>query len=443
MAKEEKPLEYERRPADTKSLAQRLVLAYQQRGHWFRGWRRRLAYGAPLLAAVAVVPFLTGVGGSKRVFTNGPISGVHVIFEQDCKKCHSVSFQKVLDQDCKACHDGPRHQENAIGEPRCAVCHIEHKGSLQLASVSDANCTRCHGDLTAHGKNVQSKAVHVTRFAEGKHPELSAQSKKDERPLRLNHAIHMPAQPKTIRGIKLPMKCIDCHQADAKGEMAPVTFEAHCLSCHKGELGFDVYQVLGADAGTAPHSKDPEGIRDFIRAAYTKALDQNPGLVQRPLGRNLDTGAPRGVWLETAVRDSTSFVFEKKCRYCHEVTQQNALPVVEKVNRISGQYQKSKPQGPRWLEHAEFRHHAHRMVACASCHTKAVRSEKTSDILIPVMETCLECHGNSGTPIDNCSRCHYYHDKALEKERDRKTIEELIGKVRPWSLKQQLWEFDR
>ncbi|MBL8178575.1 MAG: hypothetical protein JNK48_28135, partial [Bryobacterales bacterium] len=49
MAKEEKPLEYERRTADTKTLAQRLVLAYQQKGNWLRVWRWRLAYGLPLL----------------------------------------------------------------------------------------------------------------------------------------------------------------------------------------------------------------------------------------------------------------------------------------------------------------------------------------------------------------------------------------------------------
>ncbi|MBL8221401.1 MAG: hypothetical protein JNL62_19360 [Bryobacterales bacterium] len=431
MAKEDKPLEYERRTADTKTLAQRLVLAYQQNGHWLRTWRWRLAYGWPLLAALGVAPFLTGIGGGKRVFTNGPISGVHVIFEQDCKKCHSISLVKVQDQDCKVCHDGPRHRSNTIGEARCAECHIEHKGSEKLASVSDANCTRCHGDLASHGKNVKTKALEVTHFAKGKHPDLSAVLKRDDRPLRLNHAIHMPAQAKTIRGIKLPMKCVDCHSFDLKGEAVPVAFDKHCLSCHKGELGFDVYQVLGGEAGIAPHSKDPEGIGKFIREAYTKALDANPGLTQRGLGRNLDAGAPRGVWLETAVRDSTSFVFEKKCRYCHDVTQQNGLPVVEKVNRVAGHFEKGKAEGSRWLDKAEFRHHAHRMVACASCHTKAAQSQKTSDILIPSIETCLECHGNSGTPIDNCSQCHYYHDKTLEKERDRKTIEELIGQVHP------------
>ncbi len=438
MAKEEKPLEYERRILDTKTLAQRLVLAYQQRGHGLRLSRKRLAYGLPLLAALAVAPFLTGIGGGKRAFTNGQISGAHVIFERDCAKCHSTSFAKVKDQDCKVCHDGPRHQANTNAEPRCAECHIEHKGTARLAAVTDANCTRCHSDLSAHGKQIQSKAVRVTHFAPNKHPEFSAHAagSADKRPLRLNHAIHMPAQPKTIRGLKLPMKCIDCHSFEVSGAAVPVSFDKHCLSCHKGELGFDVYQVLNGEAGIAPHSKDGQNISAFIRDAYSKALDANPGLTQRPLGRNLDGGASRAVWLETAVRDSTSFVFEKKCRYCHEVTIENGLPVVEKVNRVAGRFVSGKKEGPRWLEHAEFRHHAHRMVTCVSCHTKSMESQKTSDILVPAMESCLPCHGSSGTSMDNCSQCHYYHDKTLEKERDRKTIEELIGSLRVGSTPQ-------
>jgi len=76
----------------------------------------------------------------------------------------------------------------------------------------------------------------VTGFREGRHPEFSAAGQPDTRPLRLNHAAHMPAQPKTIRSMKLPMKCGDCHTTDltsATGEFEPVTFERHCRSCHQ------------------------------------------------------------------------------------------------------------------------------------------------------------------------------------------------------------------
>lgn len=431
MAKEDKPIPYERRTITTKSLAQRLILAYQREQNWLRLWKRRLTYGAPLIAGLAILPFFTGAGGSKRVFTNGPISTSHSLFEQDCKRCHSVSFAKVKDSDCKSCHDGPRHQASGIVEPRCAECHVEHKGSPVLTGVNDANCTRCHDDLSRQSKNLKTKALQVTAFCEKKHPEFSGIGKPDQRPIKLNHAVHLPKQPKTIRGVKLPMKCTDCHSFDRAGSTIPVTFEKHCASCHKGELGFDVYEILGAERGTAPHSKDPEGIARFIREAYTKALEANPGLTQRPLSRNLAGGAARETWLATAVRDSSAYLFEKKCRYCHEVQHENGLPVVAKVNRLAGRYVSGKPESERWLEHAEFRHPAHRMLTCESCHTTAVESRKTADILIPAMKSCLPCHGDSGTTLDNCSKCHYYHEKTSEGEPRRKSIEELVGWLNP------------
>ena len=80
MAKEEKPLEYERRILDTKGLAQRLDLAYLTRPHWLRDWRRRLTWLAPLVAGIAALPFLIGVGGGKKIFSSGPVSRAHSIY---------------------------------------------------------------------------------------------------------------------------------------------------------------------------------------------------------------------------------------------------------------------------------------------------------------------------------------------------------------------------
>ena len=38
--------------------------------------------------------------------------------------------------------------------PACGSCHLEHKGSLKLASTADSSCTQCHADLrTRTGKS--------------------------------------------------------------------------------------------------------------------------------------------------------------------------------------------------------------------------------------------------------------------------------------------------
>ena len=312
MAKEEKPLEYERRIQDTKGLAQRIDLAYQQRPSPMRTWRRRFTWGAPALAAVASLPFLLGIGGGEKAFSNGSISRAHAIFEQNCSHCHSQAFSSVGDAACQKCHDGPVHRANAVGTIRCAECHLEHRGRTLLADVDNRHCTGCHADLAAHGSNVKLKAKAITVFRPDRHPEFSAAARPDQRPLRLNHAVHMPEQPKTIRGMKLPMVCSDCHPTarnSPRGDLTPVNFEQHCRSCHKRELEFDVFQILGAEAPPAPHTKDPKTIHEFVLEAYQKLFDANPDIVHQPLGRDLLPPPNAATWLNVVVTQSETFLF--------------------------------------------------------------------------------------------------------------------------------------
>ena len=430
MAKEEKPLEYERRILDTKGLAQRIDLDYLRRRHWFRDWRRRATLLATGAAAIGVVPFVIGVGGGRKAFSNGPVSRAHSVFESNCSSCHTASFSRVADAACKRCHDGPIHQANAIGEVRCAECHAEHRGMFLLAEVGDRHCTGCHADLNAHGTNVRLKAARITAFRPGRHPEFSAAQKADRRPLRLNHAAHMPAQPKTIRGMKLPMQCSDCHATDRAsptGDLLPVTFEQHCRSCHKRELEFDVYQLQGEGAAPAPHTKDAQTIHDFIIESYRKLLAADPSVVQKPLGRDLLPSPGAAAWLEAVVAQSEGFLFERKCRYCHDYeAPASRFPVVQKVNRIRGRYEEGAPDGRPWLEHARFSHRAHRGVDCSSCHRAARASAKTADVLAPKLDNCLPCHGSTGTAQDRCAQCHHYHDKSKELDKDRRPVEQLF-----------------
>src|SRR5262245_61038928 len=147
MAKDDGKIEYEPRDQDTKSLAQRVVLLYLRRPHWFREWKTKLLWIAPAVAVAAMVPFLAGVGGTGKVFVNGEISRSHAVIESKCQSCHRTAFSKVRDQECQACHDGPVHQANANRQPSCAECHVEHRGNYLLREVSDGSCTGCHANL--------------------------------------------------------------------------------------------------------------------------------------------------------------------------------------------------------------------------------------------------------------------------------------------------------
>ncbi|MEO8593846.1 MAG: hypothetical protein ABI759_11040 [Candidatus Solibacter sp.] len=434
MGKEEKPLEYQRRLRDTKGVAQRLDLDYLKRPALLALLRKRLTWVLVAAAALACVPLVMGVGGSRRALSSGPLSQAHELFEKRCEACHTAAFGGVPDQACQQCHDGAAHPARVRGtrhadiQKRCADCHTEHRGRVRLAAVPDARCTECHADLAAHAKEVPQRSAKVTAFRPGAHPDMAAVGGVDTRPLKLNHAVHMPVQAKTIRGMKLPMQCADCHVAareSTAGAMQPVTFELHCKSCHARELEFDVYHVLGADASPAPHAKDAQAIREFIAAAYRQALTREPGLARRPLGKELAAVGSAGAWLERVTHDSQAYLFGRKCGYCHETPGDGT---VGKVNHVSGRYAEGAVEGARWLARGEFAHRPHRSVECESCHAQARASTKTQDVLIPGMKACTECHGESGTQLDRCATCHLYHNRSLEKAPARRSRLVFNGK---------------
>lgn len=432
MGKEDKPLEYQRRLRDTKGVAQRLDLDYLKRPALLALLRKRLTWVLIAVAALACVPLVMGVAGSRRLVSSGPLSQAHALLENRCEACHTQAFGGVPDQACRQCHDGAPHpahvqtDRHADIEKRCAQCHVEHRGNVRLAAVSDANCTDCHADLASHAKGVAARGAKVTAFRSGQHPEFTAPTLTDLRPLRLNHAVHMPAQPKLIRGMKLPMKCGDCHVTDRAsntGAILPVTFEQNCKSCHGRELEFDVYRVLGAAAAPAPHTKDAKLIHEYIAAAYRGALAANPGLARRPLGKELVAVPNATAWLERVTHDSEQYLFSRKCGYCHQTAGDGQ---VRKVNKVSGRYLEGAPEGTAWLTRGDFAHRPHRAVECESCHTAARTSTKTEDSLIPAMKTCQPCHGNSGTALDRCATCHLYHNRTLEKAPE-KHMKDLIS----------------
>jgi hypothetical protein len=243
----------------------------------------------------------------------------------------------------------------------------------------------------------------------------------------------MPSQPKTINGIKLPMKCGDCHATglnSAKGDLLPVTFDQNCCKCHSRELEFDVYQLLPASL-PAPHAKSVQAIHAFIADTFAGALRANPSIAGKPLGRDLEPIRDHAAWLERVVRDSENYLFDPargKCLYCHEY-QGDSDTLIRKVGRIQGQYVAGNPEGAPWFQRGEFSHRAHRAVDCTSCHTTARVSTRTSDVLIPLMRNCTPCHGAGGAPLDNCAQCHLFHNKSKETDRDRRPVEQLIGKM--------------
>src|SRR3546814_11261372 len=75
-------------------------------------------------------------------------------------------------------------------------------------------------------------------------------------------------------------------------------------------------------------------------------------------------------------------------------------------------------QTPRFLGKGWFDHDAHKETACADCHTTAPRSKQASDLLVPGLSQCRDCHvGESGARLAKvetataspCALCPEYH----------------------------------
>jgi hypothetical protein len=65
------------------------------------------------------------------------------------------------------------------------------------------------------------------------------------------------------------------------------------------------------------------------------------------------------------------------------------------------------------LPHSIFNHQTHARAgrACEDCHRKARASEKTTDVLLPGIASCQECHARASEVRSVCVTCHVYHDR--------------------------------
>src|SRR3989442_4133231 len=108
--------------------------------------------------------------------------------------------------------------------------------------------------------------------------------------------------------------------------------------------------------------------------------DQNlTGKPPSPLAQNL---SPL-LWVDEQVAEAEKILWRKTCNQCHTLSfpKGASLPEV------------APPSIPvKWMVHAAFDHNAHRMMTCTSCHAGATTSQLTSDVLLPGIQNCRQCH---------------------------------------------------
>lgn len=439
-----------RRPRTAKKLAQRIELSYFERPHPLRRWRFILSVAVPAVALLWLA--VVRVSGSRTPYSMGPVSASHAFFGQKCSACHvadTVSFRHpVRDKACLACHDGPVHQELQTFTPSCSSCHAEHVGHTRLVAMPDAACTRCHGDLST-----RNGAPHFVRsvLSFATHPEFAPLRAdfKDPGTIKFNHQVHLQANLIGPDGRRVQLACDDCHRpGPGRGlwpygvpgiaavtfsggaefsaasnishrssamekrtelaHMAPPTYANACFSCHALEFDSRFSQSV-------PHDT-PAKIDAFLRGEYLQYVSSHPSAFRETFSppRLPEKPVPqtprllsRDQWIAEQTVAAENLLWRKTCAECHTLTfsAQNSLPAIA-PSRIT----------VRWLPNSNFGHDAHRMVSCESCHSDISSSQLTSDVNLPSIRTCQECHAQraSAAPA-GCYECHTYHDWSHEK----------------------------
>jgi hypothetical protein len=290
----------------------------------------------------------------------------------------------------------------------------------------------------------------ITSF-ENKHPEFAAlrSGKSDPSGVRLNHNLHLQPSLMGPNNTRVQMTCDDCHRAasgrtwpygtdvlpvarnnaDAsrrhgKSYMSPPEFAKHCAGCHT--LQFD--KRFGNEQ--VPHD-NTEVVHAFLLKKFNEYIATNPGAVHEvdPPNRQIPERVriPRvahnaAEWVQFRVDDAEWLLYAKTCKQCHTLTPTaGPLPQIAKSNLTA-----------RWLAHAEFDHQAHRMMSCTACHARATNSRETTDVLLPGIQTCQQCHRSQGPAKEaaegRCFECHQYHDWMKAKPtKGGFTIQQLRG----------------
>ena len=396
---------------------------------------------APVPAAAEYVPPKSPVGAAALLPTDvvwvpGTSSSAHAYFQKDCAKCHEAAFQRVRNEACLACHkntaahvDDPHWLKlDDFARARCEDCHHEHKGDMGLIARHNAQCTDCHAQLVRRFpetklENTADFTAHhpvfmpeVARYDSATRQFRWIQANQDQPEtlhsdtnLKYPHDRHL--DPKGIKspGGKKVLVCADCHVPDASGvSFKPIEMQKHCAECHR--LDFDPDDP----DRSVPHAQPAQVvgvIRDYYARAALAGGVKKPGapeivqLRRRP-GEELTPPQARAAleWADYQSAIVIDEVFDKRvCGYCHAVRRTNDAALPWSVPPVA--------LARHRLDHAGFSHEAHRGEKCESCHA-AKTSKLSTDVLMPELKRCRDCHGDPGSASkiqSSCIKCHGYH----------------------------------
>lgn len=392
------------------------------------------------------------------LWLTGPLHQSHQFIGKDCNSCHTAPFKMVQNRQCLECHADIQHHVDATSNDtmhfhtnRCASCHREHNEPSILIQRDQRFCVDCHRDLKE--LNSDTELSDVSDFGDD-HPEFSltllkpafdgqqmrwtatrihpdlTTSFQEESSLQFSHKQHLDDQ-----GIRSPkgdmiLVCMDCHRPNSSGrQMLPIKMETHCSHCHVLDLDED-------DTGRQiPHGDLKalfETLEEYFSRQYLEPFEydisENPGEQRRRPGfenRMLSTEQRKAAlnWAhKQSIQAAQDLIEDRSCISCHQILR------IPGKSDFDQWYVKPVTLTKKWMPLAQFDHASHTSEECTGCHKDAEESENSSDILMPKIQTCRECHdgkNENGKLSSDCLMCHRFHlpNRGLFDETQRSNAE--------------------
>lgn len=455
---------------DYARLARRSTLSLAGYGLSRRLWSwvlLLLTLGVFLAAPISYFTYHKEEAAEKRAgfridtsWNSGQISTPHRFISDQCNTCHQKAFVPVTDGACLSCHERTEHHFDAakpelaksamlkeFSARPCGSCHQEHNGDRAITINRQALCLDCHSRMEniLPKTDIRNAGNFDTAHPEFR-PELVVNSKTRETRrvslddkaalvensgLKFPHAKHLSKD--GIRGPKGKevLECANCHHLP-KGAAGfqPIGMEGECERCHS--LVFDPRrpdqalphgQVNNAQMLIREFYSDfaLHGGMDDVQAPPDGELRRRPGERQEvtPVTRS----NPKEWADQQAQRIADQSFGKTMCGKCHVVsTGPGAGPLNWSV--IPAMVTKN------WLPRGRFDHSAHQdLLKCGACHD-AEKSAKASDVLLPKIAVCKQCHGGekaSNKVPSTCITCHDFHLPG----RPRMTAREEVRLMRP------------
>ena len=393
-------------------------------------------------------------------WNSGQISTPHRFISDQCNTCHQKPFVRVTDGACLSCHERTEHHFD-LAKPEladsavlkefsarpCGTCHQEHNGDQAITITKQALCLDCHSGIEnilprTEIRNAGSfDAAHQEFRAEvavdSKTRETRRVSLEDKAALVENSGLKFPHDKHLKReGIRSPkgkevLECANCHHLPKGAEgFQPIGMEGECERCHS--LVFDPRRP----DRTLPHGQMDNAqmlIREFysdyaLHGGMNDVQDPVTDITRRRPGEReqitpVTKSSPKDWADQQAQRIADQSFGKTMCGKCHVVsTGPGAGPLNWSV--VPAMVTKN------WLPRGRFDHSAHQdLLKCGACHD-AEKSAKASDVLLPKIAVCKQCHGGeeaSDKVPSTCITCHEFHLPG----RPGMTAKEKVQMVRP------------